>query len=522
MSDPSDEAIPELLLSPPGKGSEQHHTPFKAREGEDGNVRKLELSGPSNEEEKKAEENVDQTPEKTVKESLGPSHPSWTTREKHAFILTKAAKVSKRETSAFCFLLFCYLLSLLKLLLLLFFFFFKKTKLLYSRYGDVQGDLGLVSLSALFTAIVSRVADLNDSIRCIETEHHKFVFLSKGEFYVIIIARTTESEQLLAMQCSYLYTQLISLLTGGINKELKKRPNRDIFHLVAGTEKYFDALIPAMDREPEYLLNAVHCLPLDPDVRSSIGSILNVQGVPELFYALIIARGRLINVVRPKAHALFPADLHLIFNFVRASSGGLRTSESWTPLCLPNFNDTGYLHAHIAFVDQEQICLLLLSTTGTPQAFYALQQCSASIHKQLEATGALDRIKHALLEGEYVLPSINSPNLLHFLYKSNATSQLTSPAFTPPYDNEAEQLRLFRLYQLVHQQLRQLPVPMNIFMHNTDSESVFVWTCQGFELFATFGPLTSKAEAIKTCNSLLRWIKENESRLFILSSPVRD
>lgn len=82
----------------------------------------------------------------------------------------------------------------------------------------MQGDLGLVSLSALFTAIVSRVADLNDSIRCIETEHHKFVFLSKGEFYVIIIAKTTESEQLLAMQCSYLYTQLISLLTGGINK----------------------------------------------------------------------------------------------------------------------------------------------------------------------------------------------------------------------------------------------------------------------------------------------------------------
>ena len=41
--------------------------------------------------------------------------------------------------------------------------------------------------------------------------------------------------------------------------------------------QYFDSLIPAMDREPEYLLNAVHCLPLDPEVRSSIGAILNVQ-----------------------------------------------------------------------------------------------------------------------------------------------------------------------------------------------------------------------------------------------------
>ena len=345
---------------------------------------------------------------------------------------------------------------------------------------------------------------------------------SKGEFYVIIIAETTESEQLLASQCSYLYTQLVSLLTGGINKELKKRPNRDIFHLVAGTEKYFDALIPAMDREPEFLLDAVHCLPLDPEVRAAVGNILNEKQVPELFYALLIARGRLINVVRPKAHALFPADLHLIFNFVRASSGGLRGSESWTPLCLPNFNDTGYLHAHIAFVDQEQVCLLLLSATGTPQAFYALQQCSASIQAQLTSSQALVHIQHSLTEGEYVLPSVGIPSLLHFLYKSNSTSQFTSPAYTAPYNTEAEQMRLFRLYQLVHEQVRQLPQPMKIYVHNTDSEAILAWTCPGFELFATFSPLTSKSDAVKACNALLLWIKQNEARLFILSSPVRD
>ncbi len=498
----------KLLLSPPGAAPKTHNTPFKGGSepraaldlsGGQGDAPSPSKSGGVGEDEPLTSPHAAPAPAPASvapespaaaalaeKESLGPSHPLWTTRKKHAFILTKAAK------------------------------------LLYSRYGDVQGDLGLVSMSALFTAIVSRVADLNDSIRCIATERHKFVFLSKGEFYVIIIAETTESEQLLASQCSYLYTQLISLLTGGINKELKKRPNRDIFHLVAGTEKYFDALIPAMDREPEFLLNAVHCLPLDPDVRASVGNILNVKQVPELFYALLIARGRLINVVRPKAHALFPADLHLIFNFVRASSGGLRTSESWTPLCLPNFNDTGYLHAHIAFVDQEQVCLLLLSTTGTQQSFYALQQCSASIQEQLRSSQALSQIQHSLTEGEYVLPSVGIPSLLHFVYKSNSTAQFTSPAYTAPYNTEAEQMRLFRLYQLVHQQARQLTAPMNIFIHTTESESILAWSCAGFELFATFSPLTSKSEAIKACNALLLWIKQNEARLFILSSPVRD
>ena len=475
--------LPETSAVVPGMAQEESNTPFKAS----GLAEKLDLSKPLEEAELEAPiPPPASTGEEPESESLGPSHPTWTTREKHAFILTKAAK------------------------------------LLYSRYGDVQGDLGLVSLSALFTAIVSRVADLNDSIRCITTETHKFVFLSKGEFYIIIIAKTTESEQLLAAQCSYLYTQLISLLTGGINKELKKRANRDIYHLVAGTEKYFDALIPAMDSEPEFLLNAVHCLKLEPEIRNSIGSILNVKQVPELFYAVLIAKGRLINVVRPKAHALFPADLHLIFNFVRASSGGLRSSESWTPICLPNFNDSGYLHAHIAFVDQEDVCLLLISTMGTQQAFYALQQCSTAIQKELASSGALGHIQLSLQEGEYVLPSINIPNLLHFLYKSNSTSQFTRPAYTAPYNTEGEQTRLFRLYQLVHQKVRQLPTPMNVYLHTTDSESILCWTCAGFELFATFGPLTTKSDAIRACNALLLWVKEEESKLFILSSPVSE
>ena len=121
-----------------------------------------------------------------------------------------------------------------------------------------------------------------------------------------------------------------------------------------------------------------------------------------------------------------------------------------------------------------------------------------------------------------MLPSINIPNLLHFLYKSNSTSQFTRPAYTAPYNTQQEQLRLFRLYQLVHQKARQLTSPMNIYLHTTDFESILCWTCAGFELFATFSPLTSKSDAIRACNSLLLWVKAEESRLFILSSPVRD
>ena len=164
MDPPADFVEPDLLLSPPGGQVAQAHTPFR---GDAGPRAALDLSGgeelPSPSKAAVAGAAAEATDEKpassprpgdspaVVKESLGPSHPLWTQRKKHAFILTKAAK------------------------------------LLYSRYGDVQGDLGLVSLSALFTAIVSRVADLNDSIRCIETEGHKFVFLSKQVSWCVLV-----------------------------------------------------------------------------------------------------------------------------------------------------------------------------------------------------------------------------------------------------------------------------------------------------------------------------------------------
>ena len=48
---------------------------------------------------------------------------------------------------------------------------------------------------------------------------------------------------------------------------------------------------------------------------------------------------------------------------------------------------------------------------------------------------------------------------------------------------------------------------------------LFVWqVTQGFELYAVFGPLITKTSAIHAVNKLLRWIKREEDRLFILNS----
>lgn len=73
----------------------------------------------------------------------------------------------------------------------------------------------------------------------------------------------------------------------------------------------------------------------------------------------------------------FVSDLHLIFNLVSASTA-FRTAESWTPICLPRFDNSGYLHAHISYLDDTcNACLLLLSTDR--DAFFPLSECKLKI-----------------------------------------------------------------------------------------------------------------------------------------------
>ena len=64
-------------------------------------------------------------------------------------------------------------------------------------------------------------------------------------------------------------------------------------------------------------------------------------------------------------------------NLVDASTS-FRSAESWTPICLPKFNDTGFLHAHVSYLPGDSpACLLLISTDK--EKFFALQECQMRI-----------------------------------------------------------------------------------------------------------------------------------------------
>jgi len=358
---------------------------------------------------------------------------------------------------------------------------------------------------------------MNDDIRYLVAGKHKFVFLVKGPIILVCISKSGEPVAHLEQQLNYVHSQVISILTSGVNQIFERRAHFDLRSLLGGTDKFLDSLISLMDHDFCFLLNSTHCLRLTSVIRQTIVGTIQAAKRPELLYAIVMGRQKLVTLLRPKKYVLTPPDLNLISNFVNSTA--FKGSESWTPLCLPNFNDQGFLHAYVTYIAAD-VCLLLISTK--PDCFYELSGCKNLIVQGMTKVGALDLLaKSVLLKNyDYIVAEAGIPGLLHFIYKLDSISQFTCPAMEVPYNTRHEKKRLFRLYQHVHKQVHRLKRPHKVYYQSSKSEIIVAWATTGFELYAVFGPLETKSNCIKACNTLLKWLQSEEENLFILNPSI--
>ena len=137
----------------------------------------------------------------------------------------------------------------------------------------------LVTIMGVLQALVSFVQDAKDNMRCIISGDHKFVFLVREHLILVSVSRGEESTQQLMLQLSYMYNQILSVLTHStLHKIFKQRRNYDLRRLLTGAEKFLDNLANMMDYEPGILLGAVRCLPLDNQIRDNIAQTIIQNG----------------------------------------------------------------------------------------------------------------------------------------------------------------------------------------------------------------------------------------------------
>ncbi|KAG0265271.1 Vacuolar fusion protein mon1b [Mortierella polycephala] len=405
---------------------------------------------------------------------------AWTSHRKHFFILSSAGKP------------------------------------IYARYGD---ESRISSYMGVIQALISFFADNDDSLRCINAGQHKFVFLLKSPLYLVCVSRSGESESQLRDQLGYLYSQIISVLTHSqMTRIFEQRNNFDLRGLIGGTEIFLDSLGKLMNTYSGFMLGAIQCLTIPRELRDRVGVVLGRAKCKPLLYAILLTPTQLITLLRPRTHSMHPSDLHLIFNLLSGSTT-FESSESWTPICLPKFNNKSFLHAYICYI-AKRVCMLLISPDK--DSFFEMSNVKQKVVRELEAGGmlaSLESFAAAGTRGGFAVGDTGIPGLRHFLYKSRTNVQYTMPELSDLYTSLSSKKRLLRQYQHMNERMHRKSRPLKLFFHVGEHETMLGWITPNFELYAVFGPLVSKSAVVLMSNKLLKWIRRQEDNLLILNSP---
>ncbi|KAH0528680.1 hypothetical protein TsFJ059_003507 [Trichoderma semiorbis] len=410
-------------------------------------------------------------------------------------------------------------------------------KPIWSRHGDlnlINSSIGVVQ------TIISFYEGSKNPLQGFTAGNTRFVVLTQGPLYFVAISKLGESDSQLRVQLEALYMQILSTLTlPSLTNIFANRPSTDLRKPLQGTETLLSSLADSFTKgSPSALLSSLECLKLRKSQRHTINNTFLKSRADKLLYGLIVAGGKLVSVIRPRRHSLHPSDLQLIFNMLFESDGiKAGGGENWIPLCLPAFNNKGYLYMYVSFFEgvsgeqatapaaavgqpvDEEIAMILISADR--EAFFSLKQMRDDVAQQLAKNGSLAIIRDAARAGRPTMGQIapGSP-ICHFLFKSRANVQFCMSALEPTFGHLVKRRRLMTAYHELHASTHAKNAHLKILQCVSDDATSLAWLTPTFELYCIGGPNLSRAAMAQGANKIMQWIKREENRLFIIGGGV--
>ncbi|KAJ1938190.1 Vacuolar fusion protein MON1 A [Linderina macrospora] len=218
--------------------------------------------------------------------------------------------------------------------------------------------------------------------------------------------------------------------------------------------------------------------------------------------------------MRPRKHSLHPSDLMLLFNM--AASRGFLTGEHWTPVCLPRFNDQGFLHVYVNYITPNAALLLV---SADRDSFPTMSECCGNIVEDLSSDGSLQRLDDAAAQRALHPSELGVRRLLHMHYKHKTLVQNFGSCFDDSVP-EDDRLRILSTYKRLRlHMVGNMSQPLRIIYRRTATDTVLAWQSTKFELYATVAPTMDVRAMIRMVNNVLEWIRSEEDHLFIINSP---
>lgn len=409
-------------------------------------------------------------------------------------------------------------------------------KPIYTRHGS---DAIISSYVGIIQTIISSYFGNDDSLKSFHADGVQFVVLSQTNLHLVGITSLPESEAQIRVQLEALYMQVLSTLTlPTLTHIFSVRPSSDLRRPLQGTEVLLSSLADSFTRgSPSALLSALECLKIRKSHRSIINSTMIKARVDGLLYGLVVAGGRLVSVIRPKKHSLHPSDLQLIFNMIFEAEGiKAGGGESWVPICLPGFNNTGYLYMYVSFLDmagdsareldaneriskEDSVAIILLSTNK--ESFEELQTMKRYLVQEFRRNRSMQIIQQAVQAGRPSPTDIIAGTVLrHFLYKSKGNVQFFMPSYSPNFESLKQRRRLMSLYAKLHASVHAKHAAVKVHHCVLTTATALAWVTPMFELYCVAGPSTSRNALAQSANKVVQWIQKEEERIFLIGGAV--
>eukprot|EP00879_Flechtneria_rotunda_P009337 GHRR01009776.1.p1 GENE.GHRR01009776.1~~GHRR01009776.1.p1 ORF type:complete len:553 (+),score=217.36 GHRR01009776.1:549-2207(+) len=234
--------------------------------------------------------------------------------------------------------------------------------------GDLPADFAVCAsfwyagFMAVIQALVSVVADQGDSLQSMTVGPTKLVFLLRGQLYLVAVSSRGEPPAALRRQLELLYQSILMVLTGGVERLLQRSPGYDVHNLLAGSKPGMMALVSWFGDCPGWMMGTVEpAAATAADTQAAQAALqIAIKATDALYGVVLVGRRVLLAEAGRGAAALNVYDLQLLSNFAN-SNYALRHSESFAPLCLPNFQPNAFVHAYITCIEpwqQQQTQLL--------------------------------------------------------------------------------------------------------------------------------------------------------------------
>ncbi|KAG5926409.1 Vacuolar fusion protein mon1 [Claviceps africana] len=435
-------------------------------------------------------------------------------------------------------------------------------KPVWSRHGDL--DLINSSIGVIQT-IISFYEGSKNPLQGFSAGNTRFIVLTRGPLHLVAISKFEESDSQLRAQLDALYMQILSTLTLPTLKSIfANRPSSDLRKPLQGTESLLSSLADTFTLgSASTLLGSLECLRLRKSERHAINNTFLKQRTDKLLYGLIVAGGKLVSVIRPRRHSLHPSDLQLIFNMLFESDGiKAGGGENWIPICLPAFNNKGYLYMYVSFFVEEEeaggeageeakeeeeegkpqtrpgvaadvavesgdaqtskaeeIAMILIS--ADKESFFALKQMRDDVSLALARSGSLGIIRKAVCAGRPAVSRVApGSQVSHFVYKSRANVQFCMSSLQPSFSKAVQRRRLLSLYDELHAAVHAKHAHLKVLHCSSEEATCLAWMTPVFEFYCMAGPNVSRLAMTQGANKIIQWAKREEQRLFIIGGGV--